>query len=65
MMGGNAVVPGNITPMAEFNIWSDPDAASIVFEAGVPITMVGLDVCEKTHLDESTVQMLSEKPTEL
>jgi inosine-uridine nucleoside N-ribohydrolase len=65
MMGGNAAVPGNITPMAEFNIWSDPDAASIFFEAGVPITMVGLDVCEKTHLEESTVQVLSENPTEL
>ena len=65
MMGGSAVVPGNITPMAEFNIWADPEAASVVFEAGVPITMVGLDVCEQTHLPRSTVQRLSESSAEL
>jgi pyrimidine-specific ribonucleoside hydrolase len=43
LMGG-AVGEGNTTASAEFNIWVDPEAAARVFEAGVPITMIGLDV---------------------
>lgn len=42
LMGGGTF--GNRTPSAEFNIWADPDAAAIVYECGVPITMAGLDV---------------------
>ncbi len=44
LMGGGARVIGNMTPAAEFNIWYDPDGAARVFGAGIPITMVGLDV---------------------
>jgi purine nucleosidase/pyrimidine-specific ribonucleoside hydrolase len=43
LMGGSAS-GGNVTPSAEFNIYVDPEAAANVFEAGVPIMMVGLDV---------------------
>jgi purine nucleosidase len=44
MMGGVGYGYGNITPVAEYNIWVDPEAASIVFRSGLPITMVGWDI---------------------
>ena len=47
LMGGAALGPGNITPAAEFNIYVDPHAANVVFESGVHLTMLGLDVTHK------------------
>ncbi|MCF0041634.1 nucleoside hydrolase [Dyadobacter fanqingshengii] len=46
LMGGG-IFRGNMTPLAEFNIYADPEAASIVFNSGIPITMCGLDVTHK------------------
>lgn len=46
LMGGGIAL-GNWTPAAEFNILVDPEAADVVFQSGVPITMAGLDVTEK------------------
>jgi purine nucleosidase/pyrimidine-specific ribonucleoside hydrolase len=43
LMGGS-IGDGNTTVSAEFNILADPEAAAIVFESGLPITMMGLDV---------------------
>lgn len=49
IMGG-AVIGGNMTQTSEFNSYVDPDAGKIVFEAGIPLVMVGLDVTLKPQL---------------
>lgn len=41
-MGGALLTHGNASPVAEFNIWGDPDAAKIFFNSGMPITLVDL-----------------------
>jgi len=57
MMGGS-LSGGNITPAAEFNLYVDPEAAKIVFQSGIPITMVGLDVTRHTSLTDEHVRVL-------
>ncbi len=49
VMGGSIGL-GNITPSAEFNIWTDPEAAAIVFGSGLDLTMVGLDVTHQARM---------------
>ena len=49
LMGGS-IGDGNTTVSAEFNVYADPEAAAIVFEFGIPITMMGLDVTHQAVL---------------
>lgn len=58
IMGGAATVNGNVNPAAEANIYNDPHAADIVFTAGWPITMVGLDVTQQVLMDEAYLNSL-------
>jgi inosine-uridine nucleoside N-ribohydrolase len=61
LMGGS-LSGGNVTPAAEFNFYVDREAAAIVFDSGIPITMVGLDVTHKVELtDERLVRLEANK----
>ncbi|MEL6694368.1 MAG: nucleoside hydrolase [Pseudomonadota bacterium] len=57
MMAGGSKTAGNITPYAEFNVFADPHAADIVFNCGVPIRCLSLDV---THDIRTTTERLEE-----
>ena len=62
MMGG-AMGMGNVTSSAEFNIYVDPEAAKIVFDSGVPIVMVGLDVTHKAVLTKEHIAAIHQHGT--
>ena len=53
IMGGAGDYVGNSSVVAEYNIWADPEAAKIVFESGMAITMVGWDVSLKYAVIDS------------
>ena len=56
LMGGAYFEVGNVTPAAEFNIFVDPEAAAIVFAAGVPLTVMPLDVTHKAQTSREIVE---------
>lgn len=57
LMGGSTG-RGNVRPYAEFNIWVDPEAASIVFASGLPVTMVGLNTSHQALVTPAVVARL-------
>ena len=64
IMGGSATV-GNVTPVGEFNVWADPDAAAIVFDAGAEILrMAGLNLTHQFYVDADTIAAMREPDNE-
>ena len=44
-MGSAGLGPGNASPVAEFNVYADADAYKVMLDSGLPITIIGLDMC--------------------
>lgn len=66
VMGGVGRGPGNVTPVAEYNIWADPEAAKIVFESSLPIRMIGWDIAHTyAEFDAQECAQLRDLGTEL
>jgi len=61
---GGAVLTGNVSPVAEANIYNDPEAARIVFRSGIETIMIGLDVTHKVYWEESDLQPLEDAGNE-
>ncbi|MBK5299111.1 MAG: nucleoside hydrolase [Vicinamibacteria bacterium] len=59
LMGGSASAGGNVTPVAEANIWGDPHAADIVLGASWKVTMVGLDVTTSVRLGDDRLERMA------
>jgi len=59
IMGGSSG-RGNTTPAAEYNIWADPEAAAAVFEAGWTVTMLGLDVTQRTGASQAILDRMGQ-----
>lgn len=64
LMGGSTD-RGNWTPLAEFNIWADPEAAAVVFDSAIPVVMVGLNVSHQVLVTPEIFARLEAQSTEL
>ncbi len=59
LMGGAAFAPGNVSPVAEANIFNDPEAAALVLSADWEVVMVGLDVTTRIDMSRQYIDALS------
>lgn len=59
IMGGN-IGRGNHSPLAEYNIAGDPEAASVVFRSGLPIKMAPLEIGNKAHVTAEQMRQIAE-----
>ena len=59
LMGGS-ITEGNVTAVAEANIYNDPEAAHVVFHAGWKVTMVGLNVTHRTNFGRPHLERLDD-----
>jgi purine nucleosidase/pyrimidine-specific ribonucleoside hydrolase len=64
LMGGSTA-RGNVTPLAEFNVWVDPEAADLVIRSGLPVTMCGLDVTHQALATPAVLERFAALGTEL
>lgn len=62
IMGGSAD-SGNHSPYGEFNIWTDPHAAEIVFHSGIPVTMMGLNATRQAALSAQEMKDMGDVET--
>lgn len=60
LMGGCVHEPGNVSPVAEANIWNDPHAAEAVFTADWDVVMIGLDITHQLQLHTDVTQHYAE-----
>ncbi len=65
MMGGGLFEGGNVTPAAEFNIFVDPDAAQLVFKAGIPLVVMPLDVTHKALTTKARTEAIRSLGTQV
>ena len=61
IMGGAFETPGNVSPVAEFNIHADPHAAQIVCDSGIPLVFVPLDVTRQAFLNAETIDRYADE----
>lgn len=59
VVGGSIAAPGNVSPVAESNIWHDPHAADQIFTAGFRLTLLGLDVTQRLALPLALFERLA------
>jgi purine nucleosidase len=66
VMGGAPCCEGNVTPSAEYNMWVDPEAARLVFRSGLPIELVGWQLCRgPAVVAPPDIQFISKRGTKL
>ncbi len=62
-MGGAVRVPGNESPVASFNPAIDPEAAKIVYNSGIPVVQLGLDVCDRVRQTDEDLERIRQAGT--
>jgi purine nucleosidase len=65
IMGGTIYGRGNITPVAEYNIWVDPDAAKVIFSSGMDLTMVAWDLITNYTINDEEWDKIKSMNTKL
>lgn len=66
VMGGAPCCEGNVTPAAEYNIWVDPEAANIVMRSGLPVELIGWQLCRgDAVLDSDDIERVQGFDTKL